>query len=208
MPDTTNMGKAMARMGVGVGRRQIQMIPGSKALFVSNIEPRQFDFLRGRDGQEVLIVGDATPNPLLGTPRYSVQFADGFCCAVNADELERYEKPVGRRQKIRNPITYEGNRFGHYLVTTVEDTEWTKDIHGTTIARPPKHELYFQTDWDFPGLAETFGWDGKILPMTKTRAVNIKDDDQIGREIYSAIQYLDKNEGKIVEDPGYWEDEY
>ena len=114
-------------------------------------------------------------------------------------------RSVGRRQKIRNPITYEGNRFGHYLVTTVEDTEWTKDIHGTTIARPPKHELYFQTDWDFPGLAETFGWDGKILPMTKTRAVNIKDDDQIGREIYSAIQYLDANEGKVVEDPGYWE---
>jgi len=121
------------------------------------------------------------------------------------NDAKSHEKPVGRRQKIRNPITYEGNRFGHYLVTTVEDTEWTKDIHGTTIARPPKHELYFQTDWDFPGLAETFGWDGKILPMTKTRAVNIKDDDQIGREIYSAIQYLDANEGKVVEDPGYWE---
>ena len=83
------------------------MIPGSKALFVSNIEPRQFDFLRGRDGQEVLIVGDATPNPLLGTPRYSVQFADGFCCAVNADELERYEKPVGRKQPSDTKNTIE-----------------------------------------------------------------------------------------------------
>ena len=136
-------------------------------------------------------------------PCYQVQGRDTFECSFST--MRKRDRAVGRRQEIRNPITYEGNRFGHYLVTSVEATAWTKDIHGTIVARPPKHELYFQTDWDFPGLAETFGWNGKILPMTKTRAVNIKDDDQIGREIYSAIQYLDANEGKVVEDPGYWE---
>ena len=117
-------------------------------------------------------------------------------------------RTVGRRQEIRNPITYEGNRFGHYLVTSVEATAWTKDIHGTIVARPPKHELYVQSDWDFPGLAETFGWNGKILPATKLRAVRIDPKDETGAQIYSAIQYLDANEGKVVEDPGYWDDEY
>ena len=103
-----------------------------------------------------------------------------------------HEKPVGRRQKIYNPITYEGNSMGHYLVTSTDG----------------KHELYVQSDWDFPSLAETFGWNGKILPATKLREVRIDPKDTASAEIYSAIQYLDKNEGKVVEDPGYWEGEY
>lgn len=129
-------------------------------------------------------------------------------CSFSA--MRKRNGVVGRmaKRKINNPITYEGNRFGHYLVTTVEEIEWTRDIHGTTIARPPKHEMYIQSDWDFPELAKTFGWNGKILPATKIRAVNIDPKDEISAQIYSAIQYLDDNEGKVVEDPGYWEGEY
>ena len=67
-------------------------------------------------------------------------------------------------------------------------------------------DRYFQTDYDFPGLATSFGWNGKILPMTKLRAVRIEPTDKTAAEIYSAIQYLDANEGKIVEDPGYFGD--
>jgi hypothetical protein len=44
--------------------------------------------------------------------------------------------------------------------------------------------------------------------MTKLRAVNVDPKDEASAQIYSAIQYLDKNEGKVVEDPGYWEGEY
>jgi hypothetical protein len=105
---------------------------------------------------------------------------------------DKKDSVAGRRIKIYNPITYEGNSMGHYLVKTLDG----------------KHEMYVQTDYDFPGLAQTFGWNGKILPMTKLRAVNIDPKDTTSAEIYSAIQYLDKNEGKIVEDPGYWEGEY
>ena len=107
------------------------------------------------------------------------------------DELDKEpsgEWPAGRRQqKINNPISYECNQFGHYLVT---------DDHG--------HELYIQIDYDFPALAETFGWNGKLVSKSKLRVVNIKDNDKAGAEIYSAIVWLDDHEGKVVEDPGYF----
>jgi hypothetical protein len=106
--------------------------------------------------------------------------------------LPEKEEPGGREQKIRFPITYlQIYPAGGYLVrdkTTGED-------------RP------VQVDYDFPSLARNFGWDGKILPKTQLRAVNIEDNDTTGAEIYSAIQWLDDNEGKVVEDPGYFDEE-
>jgi hypothetical protein len=88
-------------------------------------------------------------------------------------------------------ITFESYRYGGYLIT---DLESEKDI-------------YIQTDYDFPGLAESFGWNGKILSKKILRSVNIKPDDEIGAQIYSAIQWLDDNEGKEIEDPGYFDNE-
>lgn len=109
----------------------------------------------------------------------------------NLEEPEDGGEPVDRQQTIANPITYETYRHGGYIVT---EKDTGKDI-------------LIQTDYEFPDLAITFGWNGKLLSKTKLRAVNIKDDDKTGAEIYSAIQYLDANEGKVVEDPGYFGDE-
>ena len=54
----------------------------------------------------------------------------------------------------------ESNRYGHYLLTT----ENGKDI-------------YYQTDWEYPSLAELFGW----CPET----------DDISEQIAAAIEFLD-----------------
>ena len=113
--------------------------------------------------------------------------------ALTEREYEREDSrgAAGRRMKIGYPITYRAVSYGGYLV---KDETTDKDV-------------YIQVDYDFPGLATSFGWNGKLLPKTKLRAVNIKDDELIAAEIYSAIQYLDANEGKVVEDPGYFGDE-
>lgn len=50
-------------------------------------------------------------------------------------------------------------------------------------------DLLIQSDWDYPGVARTFGWNGE-------------DDD-----IEAAGEWLDDNIGSTVEDPGYFESE-
>jgi len=72
-------------------------------------------------------------------------------------------------------ITSSENSMGHYTVTEI------------TTGRT----RYFQTDYDFPGLATTFGWGGAE-----------GEDD-----IQEAIEFLDAHEGAIDEDPGYFGDE-
>jgi hypothetical protein len=54
--------------------------------------------------------------------------------------------------------------------------------------RDDKNTVLVQTDWDWPGIARAFGWDGK-------------DDD-----IEAAGEFLDQcvNEARVVEDPGYF----
>lgn len=109
------------------------------------------------------------------------------------DNMGDNQGVAGRRQerKLNYPIVYEGNSYGHYLVTDIAT--------GKT--------RYFQTDYDFPGLATTFGWNGKVLPDRVLRGVRIDPKDKTGAQIYSAIQYLDANEGKQVEDPGYFDED-
>lgn len=69
-------------------------------------------------------------------------------------------------------LLLEGNRFGHYTITNLDTEE----------------EQYIQSDYDFPGLARTFGWDGE-------------DEDIAG-----AAEFLDSVDGSIIEidDPGYF----
>lgn len=43
-----------------------------------------------------------------------------------------------------------------------------------------------QSNWDFPGVARSFGWNGE-------------DSD-----IKGAMEYLDNNIGKVIEDTGYF----
>lgn len=57
--------------------------------------------------------------------------------------------------------------------------------------RDEEHTILVQTDWDYPGIARSFGWEG---------------DD---RDIEGAADYLDDcvTWGKTVEDPGYFSGE-
>jgi hypothetical protein len=59
--------------------------------------------------------------------------------------------------------------------------------------------LLVQHDGDFPGLAQTFGWRGRV---TRRHLLACKGD-QWGAEIYAAQEYLDSHWGKRVANPGY-----
>ena len=62
--------------------------------------------------------------------------------------------------------------------------------------------ILFQSDWDFPGLASTFGWcpcpcgvtDGTVDCRHRTRSEMIAE----------AWDYLNDRIGKSVPDPGYF----
>jgi len=59
-----------------------------------------------------------------------------------------------------------------------------------------------QTDWDFPGIASTFGWrpchcgrtDGTVNCAHRTASEMISE----------AAEFLDEHLGESVEDPGYF----
>ncbi len=83
-------------------------------------------------------------------------------------------------------ITLEQGDFGTYLVVA-EDGQ----------------DILIQTDFDFPGIASTFGWspcecgatDGTVDCGHKTASQMIAE----------AQRFLDENIGQSVEDPGYFE---
>ena len=79
-----------------------------------------------------------------------------------------------------------------------------------------KHSLLVQTDWDFPGLAESFGWSLRSVQWPIEDSDHCDHDSTDGtiacpdcgmpvsRFIGAAQEYLDDNNGKIVEDAGYF----
>ncbi len=83
-------------------------------------------------------------------------------------------------------LTLQNGDFGAYLLIA-EDGQ----------------ELLVQTDWDFPGIASTFGWspcacgatDGTVACAHKL----------VGVMIAEAQAFLDDHIGDQVEDPGYFD---
>lgn len=66
-------------------------------------------------------------------------------------------------------------------------------------------EILVQTDWDYPGIAATFGW----IPCDECRKTDGTVDcahHTTSEMIASAAEYLDDcaDYGKSVEDPGYF----
>lgn len=63
--------------------------------------------------------------------------------------------------------------------------------------------LLIQTDWDWPGIASTFGWS-----PCHDRTDGTVDCPECGRTAFSLIQearqWLDEHDGESVEDPGYF----
>ena len=76
--------------------------------------------------------------------------------------------------------------YGGFLVTDLESGR----------------DIFVQTDWDFPGLASSFGWqacrcgatDGTINCQHKTASKMVEE----------ARRFLEENDGEIAEDPGYF----
>ncbi len=74
-----------------------------------------------------------------------------------------------------------------------------------------------QTDWDFPGVASTFGWsiqdvqkDTENLCQHTNTDGTVKCKDcglEPGDFISAARQWIDENDGAEVDDPGYFDGE-
>jgi hypothetical protein len=76
-----------------------------------------------------------------------------------------------------------------------------------------------QTDWDFPGVASTFGWSMDSVQVTdddgeESEYCNHRDTDgtvdcpvckiTTSQFIESARKWLEDHDGAMVEDPGYF----
>jgi len=98
------------------------------------------------------------------------------------------ERVAGTMGKTSGMIRLEEGDFGTYLLV---DEDSGKD-------------LLVQTDWDYPGIASTFGWshehgetDGTIdCPVCGKSASDM---------IMEAQEYLDDHIGDTAEDPGYFD---
>jgi hypothetical protein len=101
---------------------------------------------------------------------------------------EEKEKNPPQAEEPEGGITLEQGDFGTYLIV---DNATGKDI-------------LIQTDWDYPGIASTFGWshehgetDGTIdCPVCGASASDM---------INEAQEYLDDHIGDTAEDPGYFD---
>ena len=107
-----------------------------------------------------------------------------------------------------NKITLESGDFGTYLIKSDDG-----------------RDILVQTDWDFPGTAQTFGWniadaqraageddDGNELPAPP-RCEHEGTDGTVTcpacgmtatEFITAASEWLDENDGATTEDPGYF----
>ena len=78
-------------------------------------------------------------------------------------------------------------------------------IRVVTRLKDERDSMLIQNDWDYPGVASTFGWtvgcecptDGTVDCRHKTAAEHIA----------SAHDYLIGHIGKVVEDPGYFQND-
>ncbi len=67
-------------------------------------------------------------------------------------------------------------------------------------------DILIQTDWDYPGIASSFGWEPCCGSGSTDGTVNCPDCGKTASEmIQSAGEYLDNHCGDIVPDPGYFD---
>jgi len=71
-----------------------------------------------------------------------------------------------------------------------------------------------QTDWDFPGVADTFGWSTRDVQSGQGECDHSETDGTVDCScgvtasdfISAAAEWLDGNDGATVDDPGYFDD--
>ena len=59
--------------------------------------------------------------------------------------------------------------------------------------------VFIQTDWDYPGTANSFGWN-----IASVKPADEPDEDDVATFISAAFDWLCENDGAIAEDPGYF----
>lgn len=75
--------------------------------------------------------------------------------------------------------------------------------HGTyLLVADDGRDILVQTDWDYPGVASTFGWQACSCGLTDG-TVDCAHR-KAGEMIQEAAAYLDDHIGDQVDDPGYF----
>lgn len=84
-----------------------------------------------------------------------------------------------------------------YLICKVgKDGRWN--------SRDESRTVLVQLDYDYPGLASTFGW--QPCHSTTDGTIDCPECGKpAGEMISEAADYLDEHSGEIVDDPGYFD---
>jgi hypothetical protein len=97
-----------------------------------------------------------------------------------------------------------------YLICRVLNPE-AGEGHYDWDTRDEANTVPVQTDWDYPGIASTFGWTPEPDPggCTHDGTDGTVDCTTCGRTasemIAEAQEFLDDHLGTVVEDPGYFD---
>ena len=114
----------------------------------------------------------------------------------------------------------EAKRMGHESVTEGTIT-WDTDVNapgspGQIVHNGTGKSILVQTDWDYPGVARTFGWDIRMVQQEEggdcyhSGTDGTVDCPECGVRadefMASAYDWLVNSDGETVDDPGYFED--
>jgi hypothetical protein len=100
-------------------------------------------------------------------------------------------------------VRLEEGDYGTYLLVPIATNSEIKEMEYKNRKEfQAENEKLIQTDWDFPGVASTFGY----VPCScgKTDGTIDCDHKTASQMISEAQDYLDAHIGKVVEDPGYF----
>jgi len=97
--------------------------------------------------------------------------------------------------------------FGTFLLVRVKGRIDRRGTIFVRVKQPPIDEnrdtVLVQTDYDFPGIASTFGWKGPCHPDTDGTVTCRVCGKTPGELIASASRFLERHIGRVREDPGY-----
>jgi hypothetical protein len=100
------------------------------------------------------------------------------------------------------PCTNVGS---HKIVLTAE----SYGTYSLTEVRHDGRSICVQTDYDFPSIARSFGWNMRGRKCVHSGTDGTIDCPECGKSVTDFItearNYLDAHDGKIIFDPGYFE---
>ena len=83
------------------------------------------------------------------------------------------------------------------------------------ILGPNGQSVLIQTDWDYPGVASSFGWniadvgDGSCQHESTDGTIDCRECNvTVGDFITAALEWLDDHHGATADDPGYFDNDF